>query len=285
MIPGPMLRGIREFEPLPAAAHEILNILCQEKSPDTGLQISGVLERHRLATRILAVFNSPLYVGRYPVEHVDEAVTRFGGPTVLDVILSDYLSLLQLDAPIYGLRADEAFLHAAMASLAVFELIRENPRKELPRIASTAALLHDVGKILMSRYFEAKPEDLAAECRREEITFSAVEMRHFGCHHGQVGAALARHWGFPDGMVEAIEKHHDSPLPAPTALVDAVALSNLVAKTVGVGLGAEGMNFVIDAGCYTRLGFDFNAFCRVCARTASAIGELRKTYPTKSYQS
>jgi putative nucleotidyltransferase with HDIG domain len=282
MIPESVLRSVNNFDPLPAPANELLSILCEEKEADGGAEIARLLERHSgLAFRILAVLNSPLYAGRCPVEHLEEAVVRFGGATILDVLLSDYLRTLQLDAPIYGLRADEAFLHAAVASLAVFEVIRENPRKEIPRIASAAALLHDVGKILMSQHFEAKPEDLAVEARRDEIIFAEVEVRHFGCHHGHVGAAIARHWGFPEGMAEAIERHHQAPLPEPTALLDAVALSNLVAKTVGVGLGAEGMNFVIDAGCYTRLGFDFNAFCRVCARTASSIGELRRAYPVK----
>jgi hypothetical protein len=38
------------------------------------------------------------------------------------------------------------------------------------------------------------------------------------------------------------------------------------------------MNFQIDSGCYIRLGLDFNAFCRVCARTALSLDALKKAY-------
>jgi hypothetical protein len=57
-----------------------------------------------------------------------------------------------------------------------------------------------------------------------------------------------------------------------------VKLSNFVAKTLGVGLGAEGFVFSTDLEILSRMGIDFIGFCRVCARTASKLDDLQKAF-------
>jgi putative nucleotidyltransferase with HDIG domain len=278
MIPESVLAGIRQLEPLPPLAQALLaSFHGGDETPAVEI-ISLLRQDATVASRILAVLNSPLYAGRYPMATAEEAVLRFGVPPILDVLLTDSFRRLPLDAPLYGLKGDEVWLHGTLGSLAVVEVIRENPRKEIPRIASIAALIHDIGKMLMVKYFDARTEELDILCQRQDITFAEAERRKFGCNHAEVGGAMAAHWGFPEGVAEAIANHHEAPLPEPTAMMDAVALANLVAKTIGIGLGREGMNFQIDSGCYTRLGLDFNAFCRVCARTALSLEALKQAY-------
>lgn len=79
-------------------------------------------------------------------------------------------------------------------------------------------------------------------------------------------------------VTEAIERHRDYPLAAGSPILDAVVAANYVAKTIGVGLGAEGLNMKIDNSCLKRLGLDFEGFCRLCAKTAARMAELRKAY-------
>ncbi len=278
MIPDTVLAGIPQLPSLPPVAHALLMSLHGEQEPPAP-EIARLFEQdEHLASRVVAVLRSPLYTGRYPTETVEEAAERFGAAPILDVCLTNHLRSVQLDASLYGLNAGEFWLHAAVASLAVIEVIRENPRKEIPRIASVAALLHDIGKVLMGSHFDDQAESVEMLCQTEGITFAEAERRMFGCNHAEIGAAIAIHWGFPESVSEAIANHHEAPLPEPTAMMDTVALANLVAKTIGIGLGREGMNFQIDPGCYTRLGLDFHAFCRVCARTALSLEALEQAY-------
>jgi putative nucleotidyltransferase with HDIG domain len=274
MIPEPLLDRIRVLEPLPASVQALLPILLEQETPVR--EVTELLELDQeVASRLMEVLNSRLYAGRYPLEDLEVAVTRLGAGTVLDALLSDHIRTLPMDAPLYGLKADETWLHAAISSLAVVEVLRENPRKEIPRIASTAALLHDIGKVVMVQEFGVQTGAVTELCRNEDLTFARAEALLFGCHHAEVGAAMVRKWGLPENAAEAIEYHHEAPLPDATALMDAVALANLVAKTVGVGLGSEGMNFQIDSGSYVRLGLDFNSFCRICARVGSALEDVK----------
>ena len=89
------------------------------------------------------------------------------------------------------------------------------------------------------------------------IAFVEAERELFGCDHAEVGGAVARHWGFPDDITDAIEHHHQVPVEKPNPTVDAVIIANLAAKAVGTGLGAEGMDLRLDEQVNRRLKLDF----------------------------
>lgn len=76
-------------------------------------------------------------------------------------------------------------------------------------------------------------------------------------------------------VVSAIRWHHATPPPRTDVVFDAVALGNLVAKTVASGLGAEGLNLRVEPRMFARLGLDFPAFGRICLEVAQGLDELR----------
>ena len=61
-------------------------------------------------------------------------------------------------------------------------------------------------------------------------------------------------------------------------MIDTVILSNVVAKTVGVGLGAEGLNLHAPSDCLKRLGFHYKDFARICSRTLTQMEDLKQLY-------
>ncbi len=278
-IPAQLRDSLQQFAPLPAAVTRLLRELGHADDEQLRGEISALIEPDEaLSARLLRIFNSPFYSGRYPIERLSDAAPRFGLSAVIDALLTDYLLRTGWSAEPFGLSALDFWLHGSVASMAVIETIRENPRKDISRSATLAALLHDVGKVAMVRVLQISGKELSQLAQTDNVTFAEAERRLLGYDHSDVSAAMAELWGFPDFLVEAIARHHKVPLPDPTASVDAVALANLVAKTIGVGLGSEGLNFEMDPGCYTRLGLDFNAFCRVCARTAVAIKDMKAAY-------
>lgn len=148
---------------------------------------------------------------------------------------------------------------------------------KLPAVASTAALLHDIGKLVMSRCLNAGVQTITTHAREAGITFVEAERRLFGVNHAAVGAAMAVQWKFPDLVTDAIARHHDDELGESTPVLDAVVIANMVAKHIGVGLGAEGFNLTVDGACVRRFGLDFNRFARICLLTDTWLRELRQT--------
>jgi hypothetical protein len=46
-----------------------------------------------------------------------------------------------------------------------------------------------------------------------------------------------------------------------TPVLDAVVIANMVAKNIGMGLGAEGFNLSVDSECVAPPGAGFYALC------------------------
>jgi putative nucleotidyltransferase with HDIG domain len=70
-------------------------------------------------------------------------------------------------------------------------------------------LLHDLGIILLDQHqHHAFVEVLAAASA--DVPTCDAERKQLSFDHAQLGAAVARNWGFPPVVVESIRTHHDS---------------------------------------------------------------------------
>jgi putative nucleotidyltransferase with HDIG domain len=90
---------------------------------------------------------------------------------------------------------------------------------------ATAALLHDVGQLVLIRLYPGY-EQLLADRGLAPEDRARIERREFGMDHTIVGGVLARRWGLPTVIAGAIERHHSE---SADGLPAAVRLSDLVA--------------------------------------------------------
>ncbi len=276
MIPNQILNGIQHLDPLPVTARKLSTMLRDERT--NVKEIADVVQYDAaVAANILHVANSAAYAGRYPVERIRDAVVRLGTENLLTIVLGEYLKVFRVSAPLYDLTEDELYLHSAASALMIKAMMPEM-RNKLPGSASIAALLHDIGKLIMVRYLKADVSALQALCSGKGISFVEAEREIFGCDHAEVGAVMARQWGFPQEIIATIEQHHQVVPGGNGVLLDAVMLANYAAKSMGIGLGAEGFNLHIDfAGSRERLGLSTEGFERACAQGAIWIAEQRKS--------
>ncbi len=275
-IPAKLLDGVDHLDPLPITLQKLVSAL-QDENIDMR-EVADIVEYDgAVAANILKVANSAAYAGRIHVKQVRDAVMRLGTTTLLDISMGSYLRSLQVSAPLYDLTENDLWLHSAAASLAVKALIKESGNRRIPAVANIAALVHDIGKLIMVRYLTANVDQIWAQAQQSGCAFVEAERALFGCDHAEVGGAMARKWNFPTQIVDAIEQHHAVSPQCDDLTVDSVMMANLVAKSVGAGLGAEGMNLRIDF--YTirqRVGLTIKGFERVCAQTASWLTDFRK---------
>jgi putative nucleotidyltransferase with HDIG domain len=277
-LPDKVINGIDKLAPLPITLQRLVHMLGNE---DVNIKdVITVIEYDQAVTsNILKVANSPAYAGRFQIEKLRDAVIHLGLNLLLDLALGNYLKSLKVSAPLYDLSENDLWLHAAASSLAAKAIIQETHNGRIPPIATVAALVHDIGKLLMIRYMEGNLADILALIELRKCSFVEAERELFGCDHAEVGQAMAKKWAFPDPVTEAIHLHHSAPLHDPQITVDVVILSNLAAKTIGVGLGAEGMNLRTDsAKSRERISLSVEGFERVCAQTAFWLSGLKKSH-------
>jgi putative nucleotidyltransferase with HDIG domain len=275
MIPNQILDGVKHLDPLPVTARRLSAMLGDESVNIR--EIADIVEYDAaVAANVVRVANSAAYAGRYPVERVRDAVVRLGTANLLTIVLGDYLRTFRVAAPLYDLTEDDLYLHSAAASLMIKAMAGETNRP-LPAPASIAALLHDIGKLIMVRYLKADVSALQSLCKKRKITFVDAEREVLGCDHAEVGGAVARNWGFPNEIILAIEQHHRVVPGGNGVVLDAVMLANYAAKSIGIGLGAEAFNIPMDyEGSRQRLGMSLESFERACAQASIWLADRKK---------
>jgi len=223
------------------------------------------------AAKVIRVASAASSAGRLRMQTVMQAVIRLGPTRVMETLVAETLMpLARAPCEAYLLGGGEGWRHAVAASI-LADMLANVAATPVTRIASTAALLHDVGKVVLNPRLEQgvvqEIRDLAA---RERLTYVDAERRVLGTDHAQVGAALARHWGLPELAAKAIERHHD-PDDDPDPVLDTVHMANLMAKLIGAGLGADELNLKASRDAPQRLGVDHED---VEALAARALDEL-----------
>ena len=167
---------------MPVTAQRLLALMNGE---DVSLaRIAELVEFDQaIAAAVLRMARSRAYAGSRPPETVRDAVLRLGTVPLLNMVLGDYLTRIKTSAPLYDLSEDDLWAHAAAAQLAVRAITQECPGAQLPAVTSTAALLHDIGKLVMSRCLNASVETIVSHARQAGITFVEAERQLFGVDH------------------------------------------------------------------------------------------------------
>jgi len=95
--------------------------------------------------------------------------------------------------------------------------------------AYSAALLHDVGKLLLEVLYATECRAILEEVRAGSRQVSAVEAEQLGLTHAQVGAYLLGLLGLPEPVVRAVAEHHESaPARKGFHAADAVYFANVL---------------------------------------------------------
>ncbi len=78
-----------------------------------------------------------------------------------------------------------------------------------------SGILHDVGRIIMYRYFKREWQEMLTLIREKHMPAVEAEQTVFSADHGHVGASLLELWNLPSTIIEGVRYHH-LPGEAPT---------------------------------------------------------------------
>jgi putative nucleotidyltransferase with HDIG domain len=119
--------------------------------------------------------------------------------------------------PGWDLMPERFRLHAVATQAAADRLARELDYGDRDELLCTA-LLHDVGKLVLSHAYPGYPGQVHGQARTpgERVHKERLEL---GVDHALVGGVLARRWGLPHRLASAIERHHAADADGEAALV------------------------------------------------------------------
>jgi putative nucleotidyltransferase with HDIG domain len=125
--------------------------------------------------------------------------------------------------------------HSLGVGVAANLIARKLGLPECEEIA-TAALLHDIGKVIISlKCSEAERLIRRASCE-QDIYSRDAERQVLDTDHAEIGAWLAKSWFLPDKLSEPIACHHDVTLSQNHRIKSSVVhIADVVIKASGFG--------------------------------------------------
>lgn len=179
--------------------------------------------------------------------------------------------------PEYGLTEGALWRHSVAAALAA-ESAHSYCRTALPPETNTAALLHDVGKLVMARFLDKDVLRILAAARDEGgLSSVRTETDLLLVHHGELGGLVAQQWHLPERLVTGIIHHH-TPDQACDIIADAVHLANIVAKYVGTGCWGTEQDVTLNPASMTRLGLTAEGLSLLCEDVAGKLQRVLASY-------
>jgi len=226
-----LVRAAHELEPLPITVTRLAQILSHRNWDLKDVEDAIALDQ-ALTPRILRLANSALHSRGHPVATVREAVMRVGtGPVFSLAMALGVQKRFRRPVASHGLGEGEMWVHSVSAALAV-EILGVTMRRKLPVESFAAALLHDVGKLVLGRFLEPPHAQVLRSAEEQgQLAARQAEVGLLGIEHGELGAIVAQHWNLPERLVLGVRHHHD-PTAAGDVIADVVHVADAVACLV-----------------------------------------------------
>jgi HD-like signal output (HDOD) protein len=273
-----LVRAAYRLEPLPPSLTRLAGLVASEEPPELQAILDVVSYDPILTGRLLQVANSAYNGGRRPIATTREALIRLGSGTILRLVVGSCAGhLLERAIPEYGLTRGELWQHSTLSALAA-EAMSVFCKTPIPPASFTAALLHDLGKLIVATFLSPELRvalDQAIEQGGLERFEAETEILNI--HHGEVGGIIAQHWKLPDGIVQGIVHHH-TPEHGQDTICYATRLADAVANRVTGKWTAEDLDRGRLEDTKTRLGMTEQGFEGLCDAVGKCFGAVQEQF-------
>jgi putative nucleotidyltransferase with HDIG domain len=220
-----------QLPPLSQTTSQIIAILADPLFEVSEL-IKVIALDQPLTASLLRSANSASHSRTRAAATVGEAVIRLGSGTILVMaVVTSARPKSDVDLHAFGMSADDYWEHC-VSSVAASEELSARRIARFGSGFSTAALLHDYGKLILSEHITPERLEQLAAFQSSNPARRPVDAERtvLGVDHAVAGALVARHWNLPETMVTAIEAHHNA-VDAEDDLTNGVILANQIALT------------------------------------------------------
>ena len=195
--------------PAEAASHQ--HIVKELQNPKFSLEeIAKFIKRDQAITaQLLKIVNSAAFSRGDAVSDVTEAVLILGAVKLQALILSAWAFFMIDESACPGFRPKEEWEHAVLIAAQVRKICEaEGMTSRLTETAITAALLHDIGKLLLAANRPNEYAKVLEGVKLKQATFWQEENELFGFNHAEVAGCLLSQWGVPFAVAQAVILHH-----------------------------------------------------------------------------
>jgi len=203
-----------------------------------------------LSAKILKLVNSPFYGFSGRISTVSKALILLGVNVVKSLAISSSIFEI-MEKNVVGLW--EHSLGSAVAANIIAKRLNLPECEEI----STAALLHDIGKVIIKIRLETDYDNVLAVIKEKDVPMVDAERELLNIDHAEIGQLLGKSWLLPEKLIEPIACHHNVE-KSNTQLVktSVVHISDVLVKASGFGYSGDDFVPGIQPLAWEKLGLN-----------------------------
>jgi putative nucleotidyltransferase with HDIG domain len=239
-----LMKRVSNLPAFPATVAKVLDLLSRDDY--SMAEVAKVISFDQSITvNILKISNSAYFSFGRPIKTVRDAVAYLGKETLIRAVQTAGVSkFYKTSVKGYVASAADLWEHSVAVAL-MSQILSKKIYGVENSVLYTAALLHDVGKIIMGEYVHESIQKINLLVNSKHCSFLEAEEVIIGVNHAELGGKITRHWNLPPEICDAISFHHHPDLLEKNS-VDMqwiVYLADQLCMMMGIGNGIDGLAY------------------------------------------
>ena len=234
-----LLQKVQNVASLPNLVTNVLKLVKNEKS--SAIQLAKIIKYDLgLTSKILKLVNSSFYGFPKEISSIQHGITILGFNTIKGLVISSSIcSNFKNIAAVGNFNYMDFWLHTTLCATLCVELYERNGEyighTDEDEVFS-AAILHDIGKLILNQYDAENYQKIVKEINAsvDYETLLKLEQKYCMLAHDEVGRIVVESWNLPE-VISQCCAHHHSPLQAKERyrnIVFVVYLSNILSTLI-----------------------------------------------------
>jgi putative nucleotidyltransferase with HDIG domain len=239
-----IVKQIDQLEPVPPITTQLMSLA---EDPDSSLSEVAdlILNDPALTANLLKTCNSAYFGLSRKVDSLRDAIGFVGLDHIVQLVMLNSVARNFRNQPQgYGLGEGELWRHAVSSAHVAKILAGKFGISQHKHLIYTAALLKDIGKLILGRFVAFSLEEINILVHSKGYSFNDAEKKIIGMNHEELGAMVGRNWHFGDKLIYIIRHHHlsdESAREDPATSV--VYLADIICMMMGISTGADGLSY------------------------------------------
>jgi putative nucleotidyltransferase with HDIG domain len=222
-----------------------------------------------LAAKVLRLVNSAFYGFSGRVSTVSNALILLGVNVVKSLAISS--SILEL----MGKNVVGLWEHSMGAAVAANVMSKRLGLPE-PEETSTAALLHDIGKVIIKIKLQEDYGQLTTFISEKGLMMIEAERELLETDHAEIGEWLCQTWLLPEKLIEPIACHHNvERSKIHQVKTSVVHISDVLIKASGFGFSGDDLVPLIQPAAWKKLGLNQQLLASIVEEVEDKLVEVR----------
>lgn len=257
-----IIKRIEYLPPFPVTVTKALRLL-----DDPSMKADDLADMLKfdqaITSNVLRLCNSSYFGLRRRVLNLRDAVVFIGLYRIREIlVLSATRQYFENTIEGYEVKRGELWSHALSASIIADNMCEEIDYENREEVF-LAALLHDVGKLVLSECVKDQWVDILKRVEMSGMTFLDAERDIIGTDHAEIGAKVLETWEFPQPIIEAVKRHHEAYSKDDSDLVNIVRIADTLAMIMGYSTMVDGLAY-----------HGFSEICRVYSMTEELLEQI-----------